>query len=234
MSMTDAKGSPLLEESIVTGHLERARHLGLIVVRKQILAVVPPMSNETTCRSPHRWRWFARMAPAGPDSTRRTGKRRVERRHPPLDIISSTGSESRARATVEPERKAMRGSRRRWRFVVESCHSGSRRDVRGQRDRTSGACGPGSGPPPLVCGIRVVVNQADGHRLHAGVLRTGIRRPPMPRQRDQHRSVRACAHARAAGSREARGAQGAHEQIRLLEAMLVGHLPGCRASPRCR
>ena len=82
------------------------------------------------------------------------------------------------------------------------------------------------GHPPLVCGIRVAVNQADGHRLHAGVLEN--RNQALYRclvERDQHRSVRgqALTHGQPEMPRH-EGRRPLHEQIRLLEAMLVGHL----------
>ena len=76
---------------------------GLALSIKQIFAVVPPMSNDTTWSSLF-WRAMqaAKIAPpAGPDSTRRTGKRMAVSVAvmPPLDVISSIGQEKPARAS---------------------------------------------------------------------------------------------------------------------------------------
>ncbi len=62
---------------------------------RQILAVVPPMSKETTWSRPFcRAMQAAKMAPpAGPDSTSRTGKRMAVSVlvMPPPEVISSIG-----------------------------------------------------------------------------------------------------------------------------------------------
>lgn len=82
------------------------------------------------------------------------------------------------------------------------------------------------GHPPLVGGIRVAVDQADRHRLHAGVRANGsgaLYRCLV--ERDQHRSVsgQALTHGQPEMARH-EGRRALHEQIRLLEAMLVRHL----------
>ena len=70
---------------------------------KQIFAVVPPMSNDTTWSRPC-WRAMqaAKIAPpAGPDSTSRTGKRIAVSAvvMPPPEVISSIGQRKPARVS---------------------------------------------------------------------------------------------------------------------------------------
>ena len=233
----DAKGEPAsLQESIVTGHLERARHLGLIVVEEADLGRGAAHVERDDLPEPTLGGDGLRQdgAPGRARLHEPDGKAasHLERRHPAARHHQQHGT---AKALLrerhfEPGEEAGHegphvgvGGRRREPVVLPDLG----RHVRGQRDRDIRQVpAQDLGHPPLVGGIRVAVNQADRHRLHAGVRENGS--DALYRclvERDQHRSVsgQALAHGQPEMARH-EGRRPLHEQVRLLEAMLVRHL----------
>ncbi len=151
---------------------------------RQALAVVPPMSNDSTSRSPvsRPTKALASPPPAGPDSSRRTGKAIAisRRRHAAgglHQVEPAPGGVRRLQRGREPRQVARDegldvgvGGRRARPVVLPDLGD----DLVGERDEELRELPPDQlGHRPLVGRVPVGVEEADGQRLDAAVHQPG-------------------------------------------------------------
>ena len=163
--------------------LEARAVCGLQSSIRQIFAVVPPMSNDSTLSRPHCRAMVAEKIapPAGPLSTRRIGKRQAVSIvvRPPPDIIRNTGAGDADAA--QPARQLAQIARHQRLHVGVGDRGGEalplahlRRDLAGQRDRdVRQFLGEDVAHAAFVRGIDEGVQEADGDAFDALALQRG-------------------------------------------------------------